>query len=326
MKTAFKKSALSVALAASVIGSATWSTASYACAVEAYIASVCVMATPGLTQGFGGGAYLLAAGQQLSVNNYQAVYALIGTTYGGTQNQTFNLPDMRGRVLVGAGVYTDASGSKQYLPGQKGGALTASGTATLNLGNLPAHYHTLVTPPVPPTSGTGVVVASGVGTLKVSLAGLTTTTTAGTLAGTMPTATMNASAVASALSLNGSTGSASATASQTPSSSVYLGSPAAKIYNSATPRATLAPGSLSGTGTIPVNFTGTNIPITGAPTVTVTGIGTITGMPSVAISGATEMAGYQTPAPVTVNNISTMPPYLSMYYFIAVQGLFPTSN
>ncbi len=75
-------------------------------------------------------------GQQIPSNQNQALYAILGNMYGGTAPTNFNLPDLRGRVLVG-------SGASPYLnnatlnPGNFGG--TAS--TTISLSNLPAHTH-----------------------------------------------------------------------------------------------------------------------------------------------------------------------------------------
>jgi microcystin-dependent protein len=43
-------------------------------------------------------------GQILSIMENTALFSILGTTYGGNGNRTFALPDLRGRVPVGAGV------------------------------------------------------------------------------------------------------------------------------------------------------------------------------------------------------------------------------
>lgn len=68
-------------------------------------------------------------GQLLPINQNQALFSLLGTTYGGNGTTTFALPDLRGRVAVG-------DGSPAVL-GVKQGAETA----TLTEANLPAHSH-----------------------------------------------------------------------------------------------------------------------------------------------------------------------------------------
>ncbi|OGS82684.1 MAG: hypothetical protein A2061_09325 [Gallionellales bacterium GWA2_59_43] len=254
--------------------------------------------------------FMPAIGTQLPVAQYQAVMSLIGNTYGGDGIKNINLPDLRGRVILGAGIYTDKSGSKNYQVGQTGGLMASS--VVLAAANLPPHLHAL---------SSGVMVNAGIGTLKVSLTGLSATATAGTLAGSTTLAGITATGASSSLTLNASTNSSAATASPTPSNSLYLGSPGARIYNAAsTPLVALAPSSLS--GTVPVTFTGTAaVSITGAPAVTVTGNPSLTGAPSVAIGGQTDATGGG--AAVT---IPTMMPYLVMNYYFATSGVYPVNN
>jgi microcystin-dependent protein len=70
-------------------------------------------------------------GQLLSISNYDVLFNLIGTTYGGDGQTTFALPDLRGR----APVHTD--GTLSYVQGQSGGVETV----TLTTAQLPAHSH-----------------------------------------------------------------------------------------------------------------------------------------------------------------------------------------
>lgn len=71
-------------------------------------------------------------GQLLNINQNQALYSLIGTTYGGNGTTNFNLPDFRGRTMLHA--------SATYGEGKGGGAETVALAAT---SQLPAHSHTL---------------------------------------------------------------------------------------------------------------------------------------------------------------------------------------
>ncbi len=73
-------------------------------------------------------------GSLLSIGEYDALFNLIGTTYGGDGQSTFALPDLRGRVPVHQG--TDAGTS--YTPGQTGGVESV----TLTSAQVPAHTHT----------------------------------------------------------------------------------------------------------------------------------------------------------------------------------------
>ncbi|EIS3740774.1 phage tail protein [Aeromonas hydrophila] len=53
--------------------------------------------------------WALCNGALLSISNYQALYSLLGTLYGGNGSTTFGLPDYRGRLLVGQGSGTGLS-------------------------------------------------------------------------------------------------------------------------------------------------------------------------------------------------------------------------
>lgn len=75
-------------------------------------------------------------GRELQISQNQALYSLIGTTYGGDGKKTFCLPDLRGRVAVGA---RDIPKSQPYGRGQSGGQVSV----TLNIDQMPAHSHSL---------------------------------------------------------------------------------------------------------------------------------------------------------------------------------------
>ncbi|MGE5343164.1 MAG: phage tail protein [Candidatus Omnitrophota bacterium] len=76
-------------------------------------------------------------GQLMPINQNDALYALIGVTYGGDGQVNFNLPDFRGRVAVHRGT---GSGLTPRTIGQTFGTETA---ALTNANQLPAHTHTL---------------------------------------------------------------------------------------------------------------------------------------------------------------------------------------
>ena len=67
-------------------------------------------------------------GQLLPISQNQALFALLGTTYGGDGRTTFALPDMRGRVPVGTGT---GPGLKEVKQGQKNSLekVTAAGSS-----------------------------------------------------------------------------------------------------------------------------------------------------------------------------------------------------
>jgi microcystin-dependent protein len=78
--------------------------------------------------------WALCNGQLLPISQYQALFALIGTTYGGNGTTNFALPDLQGRVPINQG---NGSGLSPYVIGQVGG----SEGANLTVSNLPAHNH-----------------------------------------------------------------------------------------------------------------------------------------------------------------------------------------
>jgi microcystin-dependent protein len=77
----------------------------------------------------------LCNGQILSISQNQALFALIGTTYGGNGTSTFALPNLQGRVPIHQG---QSPGTSNYVIGQSAG----SENETLLLTNMPQHTHT----------------------------------------------------------------------------------------------------------------------------------------------------------------------------------------
>jgi microcystin-dependent protein len=77
-------------------------------------------------------------GTLLSISQYSALYAVIGTTYGGNGTTTFALPDLRSRVAVGAG---KGPGLTPYQPGQAAGTEAVS----LSAQQMPVHSHNTLT-------------------------------------------------------------------------------------------------------------------------------------------------------------------------------------
>lgn len=75
-------------------------------------------------------------GSILNIAENEALFSLIGTTYGGDGQSTFALPDLRGRTPVGTGQLGTAG---SYSLGQNGGAENV----TLLVSQYPAHRHPL---------------------------------------------------------------------------------------------------------------------------------------------------------------------------------------
>ncbi len=80
--------------------------------------------------------WLLCDGSSLSIAEYQVLFTLLGTTYGGNGQTTFNLPDLRGRGALGMG---QGSGLQPYIQGQASG----SENVTLVANQIAAHTHAL---------------------------------------------------------------------------------------------------------------------------------------------------------------------------------------
>src|SRR3954447_21091947 len=76
-------------------------------------------------------------GAALAIADYDVLFQLIGTTYGGDGQTTYNLPDLRGRAPVHQG--TGSFGTTYTL-----GEMSGVETATLTTQQLPAHSHPLV--------------------------------------------------------------------------------------------------------------------------------------------------------------------------------------
>jgi microcystin-dependent protein len=95
--------------------------------------------------GYAPDGWMLADGRLLRINEYAALFSLLGTTYGGDGRTTFALPDLRGRAIVGADGETPVG--------------TTFGTErfTLATTQLPSHVHTM---PVPEPS-TWVMLLAG---------------------------------------------------------------------------------------------------------------------------------------------------------------------
>ena len=70
-------------------------------------------------------------GQILPISQNTALFSLLGTTFGGDGRVTFALPDMQGRMLLGA--------SNSHPMGESAGAESR----TLSVANLPSHTHTV---------------------------------------------------------------------------------------------------------------------------------------------------------------------------------------
>jgi microcystin-dependent protein len=81
--------------------------------------------------------WLACNGQLLQISEYEVLFSLIGTTYGGNGSTTFALPDLRGRSPANAG---QGNGLSAYIQGETGGAETV----TLASSQIGQHTHSLM--------------------------------------------------------------------------------------------------------------------------------------------------------------------------------------
>jgi microcystin-dependent protein len=85
---------------------------------------------------FAPASYQFCNGQLLSINNNQALFSILGTTYGGDGQNTFALPNLQSRAPIGAG---QGPGLGNFVLGQLGG----TENVTLTSANLPSHSHAI---------------------------------------------------------------------------------------------------------------------------------------------------------------------------------------
>lgn len=103
----------------------------------------------------------LCDGSLVAINTYQALFSLIGTTYGGDGVTTFGLPDLRGRIPISQG---QGANLTSRTIGQNGG----SETVALQAAQVGTHMHTMRTAgttATTPTLGSSVMFANTVSTV-----------------------------------------------------------------------------------------------------------------------------------------------------------------
>lgn len=93
--------------------------------------------------------WALCNGQLLAIAQNQALFSLLGTTYGGDGRTTFALPDLRGRTPFDAGA---GPGLAAYALGQRGG----EEAHTLLPAEIPVHHHAAFASANPANVGTPV--------------------------------------------------------------------------------------------------------------------------------------------------------------------------
>ncbi|KAF2514950.1 phage tail protein [Flavobacterium foetidum] len=82
--------------------------------------------------------WMFCNGAQLNIAAYEALFVLIGTTFGGDGVTNFKLPDLQGRIPVGIG---QRPGGSNVVLGQVGGVEQV----TMTINQMPAHTHVATT-------------------------------------------------------------------------------------------------------------------------------------------------------------------------------------
>lgn len=110
--------------------------------MEGYIAEIRMFAAD-----FAPKYWAFCQGQTWPIAQNQALFSLLGTTFGGNGQTTFNLPDFRSRVAVGTG---QGTATPYITQGQM------AGTPYLSLiqSNLPPHTHPVIGATSVPVTGT----------------------------------------------------------------------------------------------------------------------------------------------------------------------------
>jgi microcystin-dependent protein len=106
----------------------------------------------------------MCQGQTLAISQFQALFAIIGTSYGGDGMTNFKLPDLRGRMAIQSGQGPLGNYTWGEVGGTTGNMVNTQTSFTINnITQLPAHTHTATF-----TATGGGAVEQPTVTLKVS--------------------------------------------------------------------------------------------------------------------------------------------------------------
>jgi microcystin-dependent protein len=107
--------------------------------------------------------WLACDGSVLPISQYETLYTLIGTAYGGDGQSTFALPDLRGRVPI-------HQGTGRNLTPRTLGQIGGTEQVVLTSGQIPSHSHIVLASTQAATTGTPastVALASGASTDQI---------------------------------------------------------------------------------------------------------------------------------------------------------------
>jgi microcystin-dependent protein len=99
---------------------------------DPYVGEIRLFGFPRIPEG-----WLACNGASVPISQYDVLFALIGTTYGGDGVTSFNLPDLRGRVPL-------AQGAGRGLTPRVLGEVSGQETHLLIRTEMPSHSHSLV--------------------------------------------------------------------------------------------------------------------------------------------------------------------------------------
>lgn len=233
--------------------------------------------------------YQSCMGQTLTIQQYEALYSLMGVMYGGNGTTNFMLPDLQTRTAYGQGTATyNVNGNgvtlNYAMNSGSAGRQVGNAIAALNINNLPAHNHAATFTGTGGGSGTPLSVNVTVNPINVNIPALPVTVNAA------PNSAATTTTLAAGSALSASPASAqSAAAIWTPS---------------VTPSVALA------TGTATTSATTVTASATASATTSGGGGGITGGTVAIGTTGAG--------APFT-----TVAPGVILNYIIAVQGLYP---
>ncbi len=136
--------------------------------------------------------WLLCQGQAVSRTTYATLFGVISTTYGvGDNSTTFNLPDLRGRVPMGAGTGRNVADSANLTARTLGTKVSDAETVTLTTAEMPAHTHDLSPGQIVGTGSGGTNAYSPLGNNPQTATTITSTGGGGAHNNTQPSTVIN---------------------------------------------------------------------------------------------------------------------------------------
>jgi len=115
--------------------------------------------------------YAFCNGALLDINQFSALYSLLGTQFGNTTTSNFRLPNLCGRAVVGPGIAPNGTGMTDWVQADVAGAETV----TVSSSQYPNHTHVLSQLTQTPTTGTPLNTMNFTQFTPPSLCGLSAT-------------------------------------------------------------------------------------------------------------------------------------------------------